>query len=554
MSVDEVCGLLSRLDGLDKSKLRNYMVCFQEHNISGPVLLTCELTDLKPVLQMTFGDWELFRSLVQTLREREVTFDAVRNQDPNSSVDDAMDDVQSPKLKFTQDMQSLGAGVSVPQPNYPMGLNLQGRKNLSEHVPKNRDPTTSDNYRSKSAPFLKKYPGSRLNVAGGHQTGYYSVDVPHEAKGMLRKDSFFGEVMLENAALRSVVEAVGVNTDTGDDTDDDVHRSISPVPEERPAPKRQHSIKGSGKLHKGEQSKAKSNHKEQDPRYRLGDSESADSDSEEVVLLARKASSKMSSRGKSPSNLPKLKLNSLRSMNLSSDSLSGVSKDGCSSGKVSRASSKEALMKIVADISVPADYSPTKRSQRLDPVADEDNDQAPLLHGERIELELCELTIHDEGQENQANQVEDQLESPTYAAATPCTEPNTEIESVFNSMMSPTQSCEHLALRKMSESENICAPSAFKTVTPSSSRASSRASSLGLSLISSRAISVMSVEGSIDGMRLSISESADANFINSASVSRRSSRKISPVPSPDVQDSVTIEMAPDSGRASNIDA
>ena len=33
--------------------------------------MTCDLTDLKPVMQMSFGDWELFRTLLTMLRERE---------------------------------------------------------------------------------------------------------------------------------------------------------------------------------------------------------------------------------------------------------------------------------------------------------------------------------------------------------------------------------------------------------------------------------------------------------------------------------------------------
>lgn len=44
-----------------------------ENNISGLVLLTCDLDELKVVLVMRFGDWQLFRSMIQELREQELS-------------------------------------------------------------------------------------------------------------------------------------------------------------------------------------------------------------------------------------------------------------------------------------------------------------------------------------------------------------------------------------------------------------------------------------------------------------------------------------------------
>ena len=71
LSVDMVCNLMRRLDGINAQQLPSYQNRLQEHNISGMVLLTCDLSELKPVMQMSFGDWELFRTLVQMLREKE---------------------------------------------------------------------------------------------------------------------------------------------------------------------------------------------------------------------------------------------------------------------------------------------------------------------------------------------------------------------------------------------------------------------------------------------------------------------------------------------------
>ena len=44
-----------------------------EHNVSGRVLLNCNLDELKQLGGMNFGDWEIFRIAVLALREREMT-------------------------------------------------------------------------------------------------------------------------------------------------------------------------------------------------------------------------------------------------------------------------------------------------------------------------------------------------------------------------------------------------------------------------------------------------------------------------------------------------
>lgn len=43
-----------------------------ENNICGRVLFNCNLEELKKLCGMSFGDWELFRLAILTLREREL--------------------------------------------------------------------------------------------------------------------------------------------------------------------------------------------------------------------------------------------------------------------------------------------------------------------------------------------------------------------------------------------------------------------------------------------------------------------------------------------------
>ncbi|KAK0171309.1 hypothetical protein PV328_009054 [Microctonus aethiopoides] len=73
LSVHNVCDLLSKIDELNPDKIESYKNLVKENNINGKVLLHCDIGDLKQVLKMTFGDWELFRMVIVSLREQERT-------------------------------------------------------------------------------------------------------------------------------------------------------------------------------------------------------------------------------------------------------------------------------------------------------------------------------------------------------------------------------------------------------------------------------------------------------------------------------------------------
>ena len=67
--MEGVCEILLRLEGLNEEKIPEYQERLRYNNISGMVLYNCELPELKGVMNMTFGDWELFRAMVESLRE-----------------------------------------------------------------------------------------------------------------------------------------------------------------------------------------------------------------------------------------------------------------------------------------------------------------------------------------------------------------------------------------------------------------------------------------------------------------------------------------------------
>ncbi|XP_073984772.1 ankyrin repeat-rich membrane spanning isoform X3 [Rhodnius prolixus] len=70
LSVAGVCQLITRLTDLQQSQVANYIATIQTNNINGRVLLHCNLADLKAVLNMSFGDWEMFRIVIMRLREK----------------------------------------------------------------------------------------------------------------------------------------------------------------------------------------------------------------------------------------------------------------------------------------------------------------------------------------------------------------------------------------------------------------------------------------------------------------------------------------------------
>ena len=85
LGVSQVGQLVSSVPGIVEDKKINYMNTIKRENINGKVLLNCELLDLKAILQMGFGDWELFKLVIIALRQMET--DGV-NQHLNENLKD----------------------------------------------------------------------------------------------------------------------------------------------------------------------------------------------------------------------------------------------------------------------------------------------------------------------------------------------------------------------------------------------------------------------------------------------------------------------------------
>uniref|UniRef100_A0A146L198 Kinase D-interacting substrate n=1 Tax=Lygus hesperus TaxID=30085 RepID=A0A146L198_LYGHE len=72
LTVSGVCQLISNIPDLTPSQISSYLSTIQSNNINGKVLAHCDLNELKKVLNMSFGDWEMFRIVVTRLREKEL--------------------------------------------------------------------------------------------------------------------------------------------------------------------------------------------------------------------------------------------------------------------------------------------------------------------------------------------------------------------------------------------------------------------------------------------------------------------------------------------------
>jgi len=72
LSVEQTCLLVRSIEHINTAMLDTYCATISYNNITGRVLLHCQLDELRNVLNMNFGDWELFKILLATMREDEL--------------------------------------------------------------------------------------------------------------------------------------------------------------------------------------------------------------------------------------------------------------------------------------------------------------------------------------------------------------------------------------------------------------------------------------------------------------------------------------------------
>uniref|UniRef100_A0A0K2UQ48 Uncharacterized protein n=1 Tax=Lepeophtheirus salmonis TaxID=72036 RepID=A0A0K2UQ48_LEPSM len=88
-STEEICEWVRTFKGLSTNKLDEYCSKIIAENVSGQVLKSCNLDELKVVMGMNFGDWEIFKNVVLALRNHEK-----KNKIVKFSLEDSTDHVQ----------------------------------------------------------------------------------------------------------------------------------------------------------------------------------------------------------------------------------------------------------------------------------------------------------------------------------------------------------------------------------------------------------------------------------------------------------------------------
>ncbi|CAL4090680.1 unnamed protein product [Meganyctiphanes norvegica] len=71
LKLEDLYEMLDDIDGLSEVSTAKYKKMFQEQNITGRVLSNCQLEQLKELLPVSFGEWELFRMAIEYLRKTE---------------------------------------------------------------------------------------------------------------------------------------------------------------------------------------------------------------------------------------------------------------------------------------------------------------------------------------------------------------------------------------------------------------------------------------------------------------------------------------------------
>ncbi len=71
-TTEDVCTVLSAVAGLSHDHIDDYCTAVKSNNLNGAVLSGCDLSnELKTVMGMSFGDWEVFKTVVTALRADE---------------------------------------------------------------------------------------------------------------------------------------------------------------------------------------------------------------------------------------------------------------------------------------------------------------------------------------------------------------------------------------------------------------------------------------------------------------------------------------------------
>eukprot|EP00095_Tigriopus_kingsejongensis_P008494 snap_masked-scaffold18_size714446-processed-gene-6.15 protein:Tk08494 transcript:snap_masked-scaffold18_size714446-processed-gene-6.15-mRNA-1 annotation:"kinase d-interacting substrate of 220 kda-like isoform x2" len=127
-NVPSVCTLIRQIEGLSPAMVDTYCDIVASQNLSGPVLTNCELVDLKSVMGMTFGDWETFRLIIQSLR----VLERRGNKNVKFSISPGRDQEEQPSS--AESSVTTAEEASTPSVREPRPKNLRHQSSVEKQV------------------------------------------------------------------------------------------------------------------------------------------------------------------------------------------------------------------------------------------------------------------------------------------------------------------------------------------------------------------------------------------------------------------------------------
>ncbi|XP_076071135.1 kinase D-interacting substrate of 220 kDa-like [Mytilus galloprovincialis] len=200
MSVQDICSLLSKLDGINNTFLLKYQDCVMDNNISGRVLVNCDLSELGQVLNMKFGDWQLFKAAVKSLIERENNLTARK-----------MNPVREESEVNRNSQNSFGSGSTV-------GSNVSnGTNNKSEKSQKVFRSTNSEGSGS------LKYKLPKNDIADDFETitEHEELVALNRRSKMPRNDSVIQQMSYESSLLHDAIHSFSQMDEEDEDEESD---------------------------------------------------------------------------------------------------------------------------------------------------------------------------------------------------------------------------------------------------------------------------------------------------------------------------------------------
>lgn len=191
LATHEVASILSRIDGLNLHQIPTYQQNIEENNINGMVLSQCELDELGKVMGMKFGDWQLFRTVILSLREAEES-----GLQQSEAVEDEVDSGTGAQRTRTNSVLS-GKSIHFQEPE---------RSGSAVFEPEASSSRVSYN------PQVSVEPQRLDNAepaAGGFETIHEDSEtsIPSQENLLKRNDSVVAELMYESGLLHQVMQS-----------------------------------------------------------------------------------------------------------------------------------------------------------------------------------------------------------------------------------------------------------------------------------------------------------------------------------------------------------